>query len=147
MKYPHHGSRGAFHAAFAEGQGERVWIMTPWNRGSGLPRYEDGEGLEQALACCPQIHLTGLPVRHDLQGRAPCRTTREALRDGREPSPVQRQLAEGLTLAFRPGVEVEPLSHYVAAGFDENGKLKDMQHGAGTVVVSSEQPGPGDRDE
>ncbi len=77
----------------------------------------------------------------------PYRTTREALRDGREPSPVQRQLGEGLTLAFRPGVEVEPWSHYVAAGFDENGKLQDLQHGAGTVVVSSEQPGSGDRDE
>ncbi|WP_238641414.1 MBL fold metallo-hydrolase [Halorhodospira halophila] len=145
LKYPHHGSSGAFHTAFAEGGGHRTWVITPWNRGAGLPRYDDGEGLDQALAFCPEIHLTGLPIRHDLQGHVPYHTTREALRDGLDPSPVERQLAGGLTLAFHH--DAGPLSHYVAAGFDENGRRQDIQHGAGTVVVTGEPSGPGERDE
>ena len=59
----------------------------------------------------------------------PCRTIREALRDGRDPSPVERPLAEGLTLTLRAEMGEEPLNHYVAAGFDGDGQLKDIQQG------------------
>ncbi len=137
LKYPHHGSLGAYHPAFAGNcKAERLWIMTPWNRGSRQPRYEDGEGLDKALEACSRIHLTGLPVRYDLQGTAPYHTTREALRDGREPPPEAQALSGGLS--FSPLPDTEPLSHYVAAGFDASGKLQDLQHGAGTVVVRTE---------
>lgn len=137
MKYPHHGSLGAYHPVFAEGgEEERFWVMTPWNRGRKLPRYEDGEGLDKALKACPRIHLTGLPLRHDLQAKPPYHTTREALRDGKEPLLQDQTLPVGLSFTLLP--EAEPLSHYVVAGFDKDGNLKDLQHGAGTVVVRAQ---------
>ncbi|WP_200182618.1 hypothetical protein [Ectothiorhodospira mobilis] len=42
----------------------------------------------------------------------------------------------GLSFSLLP--EAEPLSHDVVAGFDKDRNLKDLQHGAGTVVVRAQ---------
>ena len=60
-KLPHHGSKDAVSAVYAEGARDRLWFTTPWNRNLGLPRFEDGEGLHQLLRNCEGIWLTALP--------------------------------------------------------------------------------------
>jgi len=62
-KVAHHGSKGACHACHATGRSgtERVWPLTPWNRGQKLPRFEDNEGLSLLLDEQPFVYATSLP--------------------------------------------------------------------------------------
>jgi len=132
LKFPHHGSHGAVHVSWGEGRRDRVWIVTPFSRGRGLPRYEDHHGLAWALEHVEKVHLTGLPVKHELQGRVPYETSRAALLDGSAPLAATRTLGK-LRFELRP----EPTEEncFVAAGFDPDGQLQDLQHGPGAVIV------------
>lgn len=137
LKYPHHGSAGAWHAAYATGNHcAATWLMTPYNRGHKLPRFEDGQGLHQALLAHTPIHLTGLPTRHELQHRIPFETTRQALRDGHTPQAVIKSLPGGFNMAIKP--QTTAFEGFVAAGFDADGNLIDLQHGAGAVTINEE---------
>lgn len=134
LKFPHHGSEGAVHSSWGEGPKERLWIMTPWNRGKKLPRYEDGHGLAWALQHIDEIHLTGLPVKHQLQAKVPYRTTRQALLSGQNPTAESRMLGGvRFELAAEPPGVADAC--FVAAGFEPNGSLADLQHGPGALVV------------
>lgn len=134
LKFPHHGSQGAVHDWWGEGRRDRLWVMTPYNRPPKIPRYEDGHGLAWALQRVDQVHLTGLPVKHQLQGKVPYETTRQALLDGSDP-PIELR-TDG---ALRFELQMEPTGVadvcFVAAGFDQSGTLADLQHGPGAVVV------------
>ncbi|GAA3904713.1 hypothetical protein GCM10022228_13650 [Halomonas cibimaris] len=137
LKYPHHGSAGAWHAAYAtENDGAATWLMTPYNRGHKLPRFEDGQGLHRALMAHAPIHLTGLPARHDLQRRTPFETTRQALRDGHAPQAATKSLPGGFNMTIKP--QATAFEGFVAAGFDADGNLIDLQRGAGAVTINEE---------
>ncbi len=109
--------------------------MTPYNRGAKLPRFEDGHGVEWALQRVDAVHLTGLPVRHELQESVPFAATRQAIRDGRAPLPVRATLPSGLVFHEQPPTDELVESCFVAVGFDDRGELRDLQHGPGAVVV------------
>lgn len=79
-KVAHHGSANAIpEAMHRTAQSPRLWTATPYNRGAGLPRFEDGEGVEQLLQLEPELHLTGMPVSTRAQLPMPPAITRSAL--------------------------------------------------------------------
>jgi hypothetical protein len=139
LKFPHHGSEGAVDASWGEGENNRFWMMTPYNRGRKLPRYEDEHGLAWALRHVEKVHLTGLPVKHSLQGQVPYETTRTALLNGEEP-PTEFQTVGGLRIELIAEPAGVANACFVAAGFDACGTLVDLKHGPGAVVVREEFP-------
>lgn len=134
-KVPHHGSAGALHEVWCDGARGRVWALTPWNRGRKLPRFEDGEGLDRMLAHVDRVHLTGLPVAHDAQDEAPCRTSRRALRDGTRPVPRTVEFFPGLTLEEVDVAPAAELRCWIAAAFAPDGTLVEIEHGKGSLEV------------
>jgi hypothetical protein len=134
LKMPHHGSTEAVHGCWGDGAGDRLWIAAPFNKGGKLPSFGDDGGMAWALERVDRVHLTGLPVAHDLQARVPCETTRQALRDGGDPSPEHQDL-QAVRFHLAPSVPGDTEACFVAAGFDEHGSLVDLRHGPGAVVV------------
>ena len=134
LKFPHHGSIGSCHSTYGDGASGRTWIVTPFASGRLLPRFGDGQGVEWMLKHEAVILLTGLPVAYDFQGRTPYETTRQDLRDGRQPRPLVETLPGGTLLARAPAT-MGTARCYIAAGFVENGELADVRHGAGSVLV------------
>lgn len=108
--------------------------MSPYSRGRKLPRFEDAHGVDWALQRVERVHLTGLPIKHALQGRTPYETTRHALRDGLDPPSEAREVG-GLRFSLKAEPAGVADACFVAAGFDEGGNLVDLQHGPGAVVV------------
>lgn len=134
LKFPHHASAGSVHVSWGRGPRNRIWIVTPYNRGQKLPRYEEDQGLAWALKYVEKVHLTGLPVRHELQGRVPYETTRAALATGSDPVAQTRTLGK-LRFELRSEPTQAADACFVAAGFDMEGNLQDLQHGPGALVV------------
>jgi hypothetical protein len=52
--------------------------VTPFAR-QALPRFDAKGGVAQMLLSAPEVHLTGLPRRHDAQAARPLRRTRKQL--------------------------------------------------------------------
>lgn len=137
LKIPHHGSKAAINSAFAKKTTEsRFWIATPYNKGKKLPRFENAEGLSILLQNENIVHLTGLPRAYKLQGKAPYRTTRQDLRDGRNPILRTVSLPAGLVMEQANIHRAETISCYVAVGIDRNGDRQDIRFGPGSVEVS-----------
>ena len=114
----------------------RAWAATPYSKGHKLPSFEDGGGMARHLKSVANVHLTGLPVKHDLQSKTPFAATRQDLRDGKAPAPVTESLPGGLTATLANDFPVdESFPCYVAFSFADNGDLIAMHHGAGSVVV------------
>jgi len=140
MKVPHHGShesagsRGALHASFLDGDRERFWVVTPYNRGKQLPGKEDGQGAHQLLQHVEPLHLTGLPVKHDCQADEPCRTTRTEWKRGVRPRPFRVEFAGGITGTAL--VENEGFNCYVAAAFRDDGQCEQLWHGPGSIQMT-----------
>lgn len=64
VKVPHHGSRHAIHALLFDDQNPkpgRPLVATPWSRGTGLPRFEPGEGVDSILRTADSLYLTSFP--------------------------------------------------------------------------------------
>lgn len=128
LKVPHHGSRGAVHDVYAgpaEGAQERVWIVTPYNRGRRLPSFGNDEGLAWLLEREERVQLTGLPVPFERQASYPRTTTLAELQAGR--------VADS-GWSILPAQPADP-GCYVAVGFDRDGRLVDERRGPGSVAV------------
>jgi hypothetical protein len=105
MKVPHHGSKGAIVEALGVCPGDRLWVVTPWNRGRGLPRFEEKQGvarLHQQYEC---LHLSSLPFRLPSPAQRPFRLTRDEAQTLREQSRSDgaRAVARHLPLPVRDG--------------------------------------------
>lgn len=131
MKVPHHGSREAIHVSYGNGASSRCWIVTPFEK-SRLPSAQDGnpdtEGLELALGFVGEVHLTALPFPHDCEHIPDFTTTRAAIRDDVRPHGLPRR-AKPLTDSLNA------LDRHVIAAFDQNGQVKQLLHGLGSVLV------------
>ena len=112
LKVPHHGPTNSISAVFAAGEPERLWVITPWNRGPTLPRFEDGQGVDRLLDFVKELNLTGLPSQ------------RETI--------DQRAFQVSLPVIQQRG---KYASSCIAAGFDREGKLCDIFCGPGSVVI------------
>jgi hypothetical protein len=138
FKAPHHGSPGSISAVYGACPSghRRLWILTPWQLGRGkLPRFEDGQGVDQLLGFEPEIHLTSLPADYDLPGPPPFRTTRGELRDGTRPRPINRAVGP-LRLASRQPTNPDLSAGFVSASFRPDGSLEGLNYGRGSIVIS-----------
>lgn len=130
LKVAHHGSKNAQHTSVINGSSERVWVMTPWNRAKGLPRFEENQGTHRLLQKVTEVHLTALPKRIAGLGggsRVPLDSLRSRL--------PQRKVDTGVVVeSIDP-----PTSHdggWVAFGFGPDGSLRDQRHGDLSLVVT-----------
>ena len=136
LKIPHHGSREAIGPCFTAGDGGQTWVLTPWSHGdNSVPRFEDGQGIHILLGFVRQVQMSGLPVLHDRQNDRPCFATRTDLFARQDPRPLEGTLPDGTSInpIYFPD---DPLSCYVAVGFDADGNVRDRRYGAGAIVVS-----------
>jgi len=62
-KIPHHGSLGSIDDAWAaNGRRDRMWVVTPFNKGSyRLRRFEDEQGAARLLEFVDELSVTSLP--------------------------------------------------------------------------------------
>jgi hypothetical protein len=134
LKVPHHGSLGAVHICDAEGTRDRFWIVTPWNRKRGLPRFENNQGVHLLLRSVTRLRLAGLPVAYEAQAAVPSEAMRTDLHAGHPPAPAPVPVAGG-RLAYPITFTVEPLDCLVLVGFDHTGRIQDERYGPGSVVV------------
>ena len=138
MKVPHHASREAQNDAFLRGNRGRVWLVTPYNLNSGLPRFEDDQGMAILLEHEETVHLTGLPVRHSQQNDEPCDTTRQDLLNGVHPQSLPFILPGGITGVAIPS-EPDTLSCYVGVSLDALG-IQEVFHGPGSLRIREAVP-------
>jgi hypothetical protein len=135
LKVPHHGSPGAIHESYAEGDPDRCWVVTPWRRGwHRLPGAGDGEGLDLMLRRVTEVHVTALPFSHDREQEDPCVATRESIRDEDRPKPAETVLPSGKHgLVASTSTTVD---RHVVVEFDRRGLVGDIFHGPGSVRVT-----------
>lgn len=126
MKVPHHGSIGAIHDSFGQGDRDRMWVITPFSGMPRLPRASSGEGMEAALTYVSRLDLTSLPYAHDRDADAPCRTTRRNI--------------EMNSFPIRTGSATKDVDErgqrYVVGAYDRFGQLQGRWHGSGTLEVT-----------
>ncbi|MFZ5478967.1 MAG: hypothetical protein ACOZNI_19510 [Myxococcota bacterium] len=138
FKVAHHGSKGAFaeEVVGVEGGRGRCWLITPWNRGRSLPRFEEREGIAALLASVDEVFLTALPF----EGAGPVppltrRTRRELARErgtGRGTS-----LPGGLTLTPIPAPS-RCTEGWISIRFVADGRIGEIRGADGTLVVVEE---------
>ena len=134
MKLPHHGSKGAYHQSYAEGDEVRTWVVTPF-ASSGIPKAADGHGLELLMRHVTEIQMTSLPFAHDCEDEAPCTTTRLQIRDETHPRPVGAKTLPNGKRGKAPALSTSTERRIVMA-FDDKGTLQELQHGRGTVRIT-----------
>ena len=138
LKVPHHGSLGALHDSFGKVDTARpLWIVAPWTgRAGGLPKFVEDQGMDWLLERNPEIHLTGLPLKADLQLDRPYHVTAEYLRNGKRPPACGEVMADAGYCAPLPD-HPDVNSCWVTAAFNADGNLElPVEHGPGSVVVS-----------
>jgi hypothetical protein len=139
LKVPHHGSRGALDDCFGTGGQDRLWMLTPFSR-QRVPRFDDGEGVDWMLQRVGEVHMTGLPQRHDLQNQVPFRVSRRDLLRGKPPAAGER-LPDGRFVAYLPD---SPAVHscWVMAAFRPGGSIAALEHGPGSMIVFDDASTP-----
>lgn len=138
LKVPHHGSRGALHDCFGKVDPEQpLWIVAPWaGKAGGLPKFVEDQGMDWLLERNPEIHLTGLPLKADLQADQPYRVTAEDLRSGKRP-PLCGEVLPDAGYRAQLSDQPEVNSCWVTAAFDADGNLVlPVEHGPGSLVVT-----------
>lgn len=127
LKVAHHGSKGAQHACVVQPpSGDPPWIVTPWFRGPGLPRFEDGEGVARLLRNHRCIHVTRLR-----EGVPPETTRQQVLEKG-----VKRVKLDDLAIELVPmASEASARESWLCAEFDETGQCTDIRKGMSVVTV------------
>lgn len=130
LKASHHGSRNAQHAVVI-GQPppvDRHCVVTPWNRGRKLPRYEDNEGVDVLLRCIHEVVVTTAP--HP----SLCGTT--STRSQAADTVQRRRLGNRLLLEYESD-SAEVFGGWVHASFDATGARTCLQLGTSAGVVQS----------
>ena len=134
VKVPHHGSDEALDDGFLNGDRNRLCIVTPYSRGSKLPRFEDARGVQRMLQHFDAIYLTGMPIAHRLQHETPCHATRRGIATQQAPTPIPFTLPGGITGTVT--TERSDLSCYVVTRFATNGIGEILSCGPGSVLVT-----------
>lgn len=134
-KVAHHGSSGAIHRGVLgdSGNSARSWLIAPWNRGPGLPRFEDGQGVHLLLSCVDRLLLTRLPEKCSPTNSPPREATRQDIRDGKLPG-MRRSKFDNQTIIPLPDSALEK-DAWIALGFDRSGSLRDSRFGPATLRI------------
>ncbi len=128
LKVAHHGSKGAQHACVVRPQnGDPPWIVTPWFRGPGLPRFEDGEGIARLLESHRRVYVTRLR-----EGVPPEATRQQVLGKG-----IKRVKLDDLSIELVPTPSDDPgRESWFCAEFDGTGRCTDVRKGMSVVAVT-----------
>jgi beta-lactamase superfamily II metal-dependent hydrolase len=128
VKVPHHGSENAIHTLLIDEQQhdpDRQLIVTPWNKGKGLPRFDPGQGVDRLLRAVDALHLTSLPFTGvEMSGRIPFGTIFDSL----DTEDVEDDTgADALSIQFDQPSEVDSdegvLGAWVLVQADDDGGL------------------------
>jgi hypothetical protein len=127
LRASHHGAKGAQHPV-AIGGGpprDRPCIVTPFNRGRGLPSYADTHGIDQLLTTHTKVGVTAVPP-HARQTT----TRRSAM------APTLEAFGADLTLSYEDA-PVAVTSAWIATAHDVDGTCQGQWSGdsTGTVVT------------
>ena len=138
FKVAHHGSRRSVSREYAPPNHpeRRTWVATAFTP-QGLPRFENGEGVEQLLELVPELHLTAADYLPAGASLPPQSVRRATIRDASLPAARQKQIPGGVKLARRRKCAPEDLltHHVIAVGFREDGTRADIRYGHGTLIV------------
>lgn len=136
LKVPHHGSQHSFSPRFTQGADPTgFWVVTPYNRGHKLPRYGTGRGLAQLLNHVDDIHLTALPDNTAVPTDQHFIVSRQTLSgDELMSSPIDQVGGLDIT-GLTPQRPKSDYRHYIAAGFDHLGHLRECTFGPGSISI------------
>lgn len=134
LKVPHHGSRGAQDACFTacSPDASRLWIVAPWDRAQGPPRFDDKHDVAVMLQSIPEVHLTWLPVAtRKLKVPKSRRVKRSAVL-----AAIERAKFAGIVLEYLDD-DVPPRQDeaWVSVGFAADGACEVAVGAAGVVVT------------
>lgn len=133
LKVPHHGSPAAFHEdLLTEGEG-RLWVISPFNRGTRLPPTNP-EGVPRLVERNGAVHLTATPRARGDQpaGRIdPAIVTLAELPALFAPAHPEHTGAYSVT----PPTSIEPLAPIWCGAFDDRGARRGTWRGASAFSV------------
>jgi hypothetical protein len=129
LKVPHHGSRASQAICLAQPTDDRRrwWGLTPWNKGSKLPRFELGEGVELMLRYVESLFLTSLPHETDL-------TSDEVTRDEIHRAIARSRFGDDMVLEYLSDAADAP-DAWLAASFGADGAIAEIQRGHSSLTV------------
>jgi beta-lactamase superfamily II metal-dependent hydrolase len=132
LKAPHHGSRNAQHPRVigTPPPGNRPCLVTPWNKGRRLPRFEDGEGIDLLLAAHQTVELTALPVPAVVPPDGHLK--RSEVLNGQE----RQRFGPDILLDF-DAVPTGPLEAWTRVSLDTTGAIRSLSRGSAGVSITS----------
>jgi hypothetical protein len=139
VKVPHHGSAQALHRLLIDEEksdSSRPLVVTPWTRGTGLPRFDPGQGVDRLLRSADALQLTSLPSsKVDVSGRVRfgeifASLSKEEIVDDTEAAPLSIDLDRPARVDSDGGV----LEAWVLVQADEEGGFM-VERGASAVEV------------
>lgn len=132
LKVSHHASRGSVTDVLTPDTPSRLWIATPWNRKTKLPRFEDGEGVSEILRQVHELNLTALPTSpaRPLPSR---RVTRPELLAVMA-SPADPDL-EGVEFELLEPPS-EPMKGWIRASFTASGEVSELRRGLDSLTIA-----------
>ena len=132
FKVSHHGSKGALHdVVLTSANRNRLWVVSPFQRGRGLPCFDEGHGVAGLLDHNDELVLTSL---RDVSGSGvrPWRLTRQEVCDARAKAGAKSPLGKDVRSVPRQGMDP---AGWFAVGFDGTGSIVDRQYGEGAVLI------------
>lgn len=134
LKVPHHASRAALgDELLGATASKRTWVVTPWNKGKGLPRFDVDQGARVLLAREPEFMLTALPVSIARQQPQPVRVSVDTLHPAVQKLKKPSKLLAGAVRASEP--EVNPSECCWLPSFDDQGQLVSRGRGTRAMLV------------
>jgi hypothetical protein len=135
LKVPHHGSSEAEHPRLMTSEPGRPWLITPYNRGAGLPSVERADGLPMLIDRNREVLLTAIPASLEQQPvwQAPGVVRLADLADRARGRQAHRFADPGVVLG--PTEPLEPLDPVWCAAFDDQGRLRGRWRGSRALSV------------
>jgi beta-lactamase superfamily II metal-dependent hydrolase len=132
LKVPHHGSKRSLHQSFAEPSSvaDRKWVVAPWTRSQGPPRFADGGDVDALLSWTGELHFTCIPRAMSIDLQPGDRISRS------EVEQFVERIRFGTDIVLEV-VDVDPPDSeaWVAVSFTTDGQAGVEYGGAALVVV------------
>ena len=132
LKVPHHGSADAQHDDLCEPDDgrARTWWLTPWNRGTKLPRFDDGQGLASLLGKVATIYMTSLPHETSLPS-----DQRRATRGEIDNAHLRERFGSADMLLMYEATVDDPFEAWFSVEFEADGRTTVAQGSASWEIT------------
>lgn len=137
LKVPHHGSENDISNRYADdGDRNRFWIITPYNRGSNkLPNFEPEGGMDTLLDHVDEAYLTALPLAEKTSRGPHSNKTLDELSQAPPSGPIP-SVGGVSTQPLQPQLPDDKYRCFVGAGFGADGGLEDRLFGPGSLTIT-----------